>query len=78
MSMDYLRVEHYPKHHRPLMECSALAQSTGSKIKNRMIKDDKAGLKRFQNHLGTDMEHCEHDGVDSVKPQGGSPEAKYA
>jgi hypothetical protein len=32
MSMDYLRVEHYPKHHRPLMECSALAQSTGSKI----------------------------------------------
>ena len=26
MSMDYLRVEHYPKHHRPLMECSALAQ----------------------------------------------------
>ena len=26
MSMDYLRVEHYPAHHRPLSECSALAQ----------------------------------------------------
>ena len=26
MSMDYLRVEHYPKHHRPLRECSGLAQ----------------------------------------------------
>jgi len=26
MSMDYLRVEHYPKHHRPLRECSAIAQ----------------------------------------------------
>jgi hypothetical protein len=26
MKMDYLRVEHYPKHHRPLWECSALAQ----------------------------------------------------
>jgi hypothetical protein len=24
--MDYLRVEHYPKHHRQLSECSALAQ----------------------------------------------------
>jgi hypothetical protein len=26
MSMDYLRLEHYPKHHRPLRNCSALAQ----------------------------------------------------
>ena len=26
MSMDYLRMEHYPKHHRPLKECSPLAQ----------------------------------------------------
>jgi len=26
MSMDYLRAEHYPKHHRPLRECSAIAQ----------------------------------------------------
>ena len=26
ISMDYLRVEHYPKHHRPLRKCSALAQ----------------------------------------------------
>ena len=26
MSMDYLRVKHYPKHHRPLSECSALAR----------------------------------------------------
>jgi hypothetical protein len=26
MSMDYLRVVHYPKHHRPLRECSAVAQ----------------------------------------------------
>jgi hypothetical protein len=26
MSMDYLRTEHYPKYHRPLRECSALAQ----------------------------------------------------
>ncbi len=26
MSMDHLRASHYPKHHRPLKECSALAQ----------------------------------------------------
>ncbi len=26
MSMDHLRMEHYPRHHRPLKECSALAQ----------------------------------------------------
>jgi len=26
MSMDYLRVQHYPKNHRPLSDCSALAQ----------------------------------------------------
>jgi hypothetical protein len=26
MSMDYLRVQHYPKNHRPLRDCSALAQ----------------------------------------------------
>jgi hypothetical protein len=26
MSMDYLRAEHYPRYHRPLRECSALAQ----------------------------------------------------
>jgi hypothetical protein len=26
MSMDYLRAEHYPKCHRPLIACSALAQ----------------------------------------------------
>ena len=26
MSMDYLRVKHFPKHHRPLRECSALAR----------------------------------------------------
>jgi len=26
MSMDYLRTEHYPKHHRPIEECSPLAQ----------------------------------------------------
>jgi hypothetical protein len=26
ISMDYLRVQHYPKHHRPLRKCSALAQ----------------------------------------------------
>ncbi len=26
MSMDHLRTTHYPQHHRPLKECSALAQ----------------------------------------------------
>ena len=26
MSMDYLRVQHYPTNHRPLRNCSALAQ----------------------------------------------------
>jgi len=26
ISLDYLRREHYPKHHRPIGECSALAQ----------------------------------------------------
>jgi hypothetical protein len=26
MSLDYLRREHYPKHHRPLPDCSAVAQ----------------------------------------------------
>ena len=26
MSMNYLRAEHYPKHHRPLRDCSALAR----------------------------------------------------
>jgi hypothetical protein len=26
MSLDYLRTEHYPKHHRPLNQCSDLAQ----------------------------------------------------
>jgi hypothetical protein len=26
MSVEYLRTEHYPKHHRPLRDCSALAR----------------------------------------------------
>jgi hypothetical protein len=33
MSMDYLRVEHYPKHHRPLRECSALAQKIYERLR---------------------------------------------
>src|SRR6202048_2762587 len=33
MSMDYLRVEHYPKHHRPLRECSATAQKIYDRLR---------------------------------------------
>jgi hypothetical protein len=33
MSLDYLRVEHYPKHHRPLNECSTLAQRIFERLK---------------------------------------------
>jgi hypothetical protein len=33
MSMDYLRVEHYPKHHRPLRECSATAQKMYERLR---------------------------------------------
>jgi hypothetical protein len=33
MSMDYLRVEHYPKYHRPLMECSALARKIYERLR---------------------------------------------
>lgn len=33
MSMDYLRKEHYPKHHVPLRECSPLAQKIHSALK---------------------------------------------
>jgi hypothetical protein len=33
MSMDYLRAEHYPKHHRTLRECSALAQRIYERLK---------------------------------------------
>ena len=33
MSIDYLRNDHYPKHHRPLNECSALAQQLYALIK---------------------------------------------
>jgi hypothetical protein len=33
MSMDYLRVEHYSKHHRPLRECSSLAQKIYERLK---------------------------------------------
>jgi hypothetical protein len=33
MSMDYLRVEHYPKHHRSLRECSALAQKIYERLR---------------------------------------------
>jgi hypothetical protein len=33
MSMDYLRVEHYPKYYRPLMECSALARKIYERLR---------------------------------------------
>jgi hypothetical protein len=33
MSMDYLRMEHYPKHHRPLGECSALARKIYDRLR---------------------------------------------
>jgi hypothetical protein len=33
MSMDYLRKEHYLKHHRPLRECSSLAQKIYERLK---------------------------------------------
>src|ERR1700730_4132672 len=33
MSMEYLRVEHYPKHHRPLRECSATAQKIYDRLR---------------------------------------------
>jgi hypothetical protein len=33
MSMAYLRAEHYPKHHRPLTECSALARRIYERLK---------------------------------------------
>jgi hypothetical protein len=33
MSMDYLRMEHYPKHHRPLSECSALARKIYERLR---------------------------------------------
>jgi len=33
MSMEYLRRKHYPKHHRPLSECSALAQRTYERLR---------------------------------------------
>ena len=33
MSIDYLRDHYYPKHHRPLSDCSALAQQLYSLIK---------------------------------------------
>jgi hypothetical protein len=33
MSMDYLRVEHYPKHHRPFTECSALARKIYERLR---------------------------------------------
>jgi hypothetical protein len=33
MSMAYLRMEHYPKHHRPLNECSPLAQGIYQRLK---------------------------------------------
>jgi hypothetical protein len=33
MSMDYLRREHYLKHHRPLRECSSLAQKIYERLK---------------------------------------------
>ena len=33
ISMDYLRVEHYPKYHRPLTECSALARKIYERLR---------------------------------------------
>jgi len=33
MSMDYLRLEHYPKHYRPLNECSPLAQKIYERLR---------------------------------------------
>ena len=33
MSMDYLRVEYYPKHHRPMRECSATAQKIYDRLR---------------------------------------------
>ena len=33
MSIDFLRTEHYPKHHRPLKECSPLAQRIYDRLK---------------------------------------------
>ena len=33
MSLDYLRAEHYPKHHRPLTECSALARKIYERLR---------------------------------------------
>jgi hypothetical protein len=33
MSLDYLRVKHYPKYHRPLAECSALARKIYERLR---------------------------------------------
>jgi hypothetical protein len=33
MSMDHLRAKHYPKYHRPLRECSALAQKIYERLR---------------------------------------------
>jgi hypothetical protein len=33
MSMDYLRRKHYPNHHRPLRECSAIAQKIYERLR---------------------------------------------
>jgi hypothetical protein len=33
MSIDYLRAEHYPKYHRPLRECSPLAQTIYERLR---------------------------------------------
>jgi hypothetical protein len=33
MSLDYLRLQHYPKHHRPLRECSAVAQRIHERLR---------------------------------------------
>jgi hypothetical protein len=47
MSMDYLRKVHYPKNHKPLNECSALAQRI-----NRLIRFDPMTTGALREELG--------------------------
>jgi hypothetical protein len=63
MNMDHLRAEHYPKHYRPLSECSPLAQ----RIYERLELDPHHGF------VAKGIKHDTASGAESVRP--GAPGA---
>jgi hypothetical protein len=65
MSMDYLRVEHYPKHHRSSTKCSALARRIYERLRldpptaSALRKDLNMNLRPERNRFDRALQESE-------------------